>query len=106
MPVRFSECSSADTRDPVDTQPSNWRGVPDSAYNRRKGLITGAGICDDEKYRGGPVRLPLLEKRTQVLGLRLAGRVSHAMATSSALSPLPNKIRSVSNAVGAPTGLA
>ena len=73
MPVRFCERSSADTGDPVHTQPSDWGGVPDSACNRSKRLITGAGICDDEKHRGGPVRLPLLEKRTQVLGLRLAG---------------------------------
>ena len=33
------------------------------------------------------------------------GRVADAMATSSALSPFPNKIRSVSNATGAPAGL-
>jgi hypothetical protein len=73
MPVRFCERSSADTGHPVDTKPCDWGRVPDSAYNRGKRLITGAGIYDDEKHRGGPIRLPLLEKRTQVLGLRLAG---------------------------------
>ena len=72
MPVWLGQRGSADTGNPVHTQPSDRGGIPDGADNRGERLMIRAGIHDGEKYGGGPIRLPLLEKGAQVFGPRLA----------------------------------